>query len=46
MTLLSTPNENDCAYIMFTSGSTGTPKGVMISHANASNFVEWIKTRF
>ncbi len=32
---------DDLAYILYTSGSTGTPKGVMLSHRNASCFLEW-----
>lgn len=43
------PGENlptDIAYILFTSGSTGTPKGVMVSHGNASAFVEWALVQF
>ncbi|MGF7050448.1 amino acid adenylation domain-containing protein [Paenibacillus sp. DS2015] len=33
--------QDDLAYILYTSGSTGKPKGVMISHKNASTFVNW-----
>lgn len=29
------------AYILYTSGSTGRPKGVMLSHENATAFVNW-----
>jgi L-proline---[L-prolyl-carrier protein] ligase len=29
------------AYILYTSGSTGKPKGVMLSHENATSFVDW-----
>ncbi len=32
---------DDLAYILYTSGSTGRPKGVMISHENASCFLDW-----
>ena len=38
--------ESDLAYILYTSGSTGTPKGVMLTHRNASAFVEWTVDRF
>lgn len=31
----------DRAYILYTSGSTGRPKGVMLSHRNATVFVDW-----
>jgi len=40
---LPTVNGEDLAYILFTSGSTGKPKGVMVSHSNASNFVNWAR---
>jgi len=33
--------ESDLAYILYTSGSTGKPKGVMLSHENATSFVDW-----
>ncbi|MEE9385827.1 MAG: amino acid adenylation domain-containing protein [Nannocystaceae bacterium] len=42
--LTATPvstDDEDLAYILYTSGSTGRPKGAMLSHANASSFVEW-----
>jgi amino acid adenylation domain-containing protein len=29
------------AYLIYTSGSTGRPKGVVITHANATAFIEW-----
>lgn len=35
------PQDNDLAYILYTSGSTGKPKGVMLSHLNATSFVNW-----
>ena len=35
---------DDLAYIIYTSGSTGMPKGVMITHRNASSYVEWSST--
>lgn len=38
--------ENRLAFILYTSGSTGKPKGVMISHENASSFVEWCDAVF
>ncbi|MEN8906567.1 MAG: amino acid adenylation domain-containing protein [Clostridiales bacterium] len=34
-------DKNDLAYVLYTSGSTGTPKGVMISHLNATTFINW-----
>ncbi len=32
------------AYILYTSGSTGKPKGVMLSHRNATSYVDWCST--
>ncbi|KAF7889090.1 hypothetical protein EAF00_009390 [Botryotinia globosa] len=34
--VVSSPDENDVAYIMYTSGSTGKPKGVQITHLAAA----------
>jgi amino acid adenylation domain-containing protein len=36
----------DLAYILYTSGSTGRPKGVMLSHENATTFVDWCSETF
>jgi amino acid adenylation domain-containing protein len=36
----------DLAYILYTSGSTGKPKGVMLSHQNATSFLEWCSAAF
>ncbi len=36
----------DLAYILYTSGSTGKPKGVMLSHQNATSFVDWCSRVF
>ncbi len=37
---------DDLAYILYTSGSTGKPKGVMLSHRNATDFVDWCSATF
>jgi len=37
---------DDLAYILYTSGSTGKPKGVMLSHRNATSFVDWCSRTF
>lgn len=37
---------DDLAYILYTSGSTGKPKGVMLTHRNATSFVDWCSTTF
>lgn len=34
------------AYILYTSGSTGRPKGVMLTHRNATSFVDWCSETF
>src|SRR4051794_16933755 len=34
------------AYILYTSGSTGRPKGVMLSHGNATCFIDWCSDVF
>ncbi|HSE95623.1 MAG TPA: AMP-binding protein, partial [Methylomirabilota bacterium] len=40
------PSPHDLAYILYTSGSTGKPKGVMLSHRNATSFVDWCSETF
>jgi amino acid adenylation domain-containing protein len=40
------PDPSQLAYILYTSGSTGRPKGVMLSHGNASCFVDWCSDVF
>ena len=40
------PDPSRLAYILYTSGSTGRPKGVMLSHANATCFVDWCSDVF
>lgn len=39
-------DETSLAYILYTSGSTGRPKGVMVSHRNATSFVDWCLSEF
>jgi amino acid adenylation domain-containing protein len=40
------PGPDGLAYILYTSGSTGRPKGVMLSHRNATSFVDWCSETF
>ncbi|MBA3562433.1 MAG: AMP-binding protein, partial [Gammaproteobacteria bacterium] len=40
------PNPDDLAYILYTSGSTGKPKGVMLTHRNATSFIDWCSEVF
>jgi amino acid adenylation domain-containing protein len=42
----ATLTPDDLAYILYTSGSTGKPKGVMLSHLNATSFVDWCSETF
>jgi len=39
-------SDDDLAYILYTSGSTGKPKGVMLTHENATSFLDWCTETF
>jgi non-ribosomal peptide synthetase component F len=38
--------QKDLAYILYTSGSTGQTQRVMLTHENATSFVEWCSESF
>ena len=42
----SVPQGDSIAYLFYTSGSTGEPKGVMVSHRNATRFLDSMQERY
>ncbi|WP_216641292.1 amino acid adenylation domain-containing protein [Aeromonas sobria] len=42
----SVPYDNQLAYIIYTSGSSGKPKGVMVTYANVSHQIAFMKKQF
>jgi len=46
ITVCSHIRRDRLAYMIYTSGSTGKPKGVMVTYANISNQMAWLKNQF